>query len=110
MAVKKMIMGDATVWVEIDDSLIVPDDGQDDFGGGFEEEVSNPIEDGFAKVKESIRGITGQVQEAFKENAPDQFEVEFSFAFGLDTKIIPVLVTNKTTAALKVKAQWKKGS
>jgi len=60
-------------------------------------------------LKDNLKSIATTVQDAFRENQPDEFSVEVNFGFAGEGAI-PFIASAKSNAGIKVKATWKRGS
>jgi hypothetical protein len=58
-------------------------------------------------LKDDLKSIADSIQDAFKESRPNEFSVEVNFGF-VGKGAIPLIVSAKTNASIKVKATWKK--
>jgi len=65
------------------------------------------VVDSLAMMKQNIGLIALQVQEAFADNKPEEWGVEFNIGFK-GKAAIPFIAQGEASSALKVTAKWKK--
>ncbi|PCJ12366.1 MAG: hypothetical protein COB04_17825 [Gammaproteobacteria bacterium] len=109
MSVKKIKVGDTSMWVEIDDTLCPESNSREVSYDGTEEvsALSDKMDEVFEVLTSTIQNVAKEIETALQENKPDEFEIELNFGFGGKAGI-PCLVSSKANAAIKFKAKWKK--
>jgi len=70
---------------------------------------SEKVKASISLLKDSLKSIANTVEEAFKENKPDEFSLEMNFGFA-GKGAVPFIASAESNAGIKVKATWKKGS
>jgi len=71
-------------------------------------EISMPnIKLSMQLFQEDLKSIVSTIEKSFQENKPDEFSVEMNFGFSAKGGV-PLLVSAKSNATIKIKATWKK--
>lgn len=69
--------------------------------------VMEDVIDALGQMRENIRTLATEVHQAFQENKPQEWTLEFSIGFKGKANPIPFIVQGEANAALKVTATWK---
>ncbi len=112
-----MKLGDGVMYVEMEETDIpdlpvgdAPTDSEfEDMPGdarpvGYKEDFRAAV----VTLRSSIDALAGDVAEALKKAAPNEWSLEFSMGFKGKAHPIPVLVSGEGNASLKVTAKWRR--
>jgi hypothetical protein len=79
-------------------------------GSGSQDVGFGPPRQVLSGLTETIRGIAGNVRQAVRDAAPDEFSVEFGVELAMGKEgLVAALVGIDGTASIKVTVAWKSG-
>lgn len=103
-----------TIFVEVVDSRPLPEEVTaqriDDLPENAEQTSSaaTRVLDTLGELKNTLREISGVIENAFAESAPQAWHLELKIGFKGKGSLIPVILSGEGEAALKLKVEWKK--
>lgn len=76
--------------------------------GAEETGVADKLKESVELLKDQIAAVADTVNQALKDNRPDELKVELNIGFTGESQPIPFLLKGEANGGLKITATWKK--